>query len=227
MTSRRIYIWDLPTRLFHWALVVCVVGAVITAQIGGNYIEWHGKFGLAVVGLIAFRLVWGLVGSTYARFYQFFPMPAKVAAYLTGQWHGHGHNPLGAISVFGLLGLLAFQVGSGLFANDDIAFNGPLQALVGKDLSDQLTGWHKLASNVLIALVVLHIIAILFYAYVKKANLIKPMITGWKEGADGESARVGGLIVLALGVAATAVYGASGAWLPEPPPPPATEVPSW
>lgn len=230
MTNKRVFIWDLPTRIFHWSLVLCVIGAVISGQIGGNFMEWHGKLGLAVVALIAFRLVWGLLGSTYARFGQFFPTPGKVLAYLKGQWHGHGHNPLGAFSVFGLLALLAIQVGSGLFANDDIAFNGPLQALVGKDLSDVLTGWHKLVSNVLIALVVLHIGAIMFYARVKKDNLVKPMITGWKDNAEGESARGGSLLalLLALAVAATAVYGASGAWIPAPPPPPAAaETPNW
>ena len=230
MTNKRVFIWDLPTRIFHWSLVLCVIGAVVSGQIGGNFMEWHGKLGLAVVGLITFRLVWGLLGSTYARFCQFFPTPGKVLAYLKGQWHGHGHNPLGAFSVFGLLALLAFQVGSGLFANDDIAFNGPLQALVGKDLSDVLTGWHKLASNVLIALVLLHIGAIMFYAHVKKDNLVKPMITGWKDDAEGESARGGGVLalVLALAVAVAAVYGASGAWVPAPPPPPpAAETPNW
>lgn len=223
MTSNRMFLWDLPTRLFHWALVLCIVGAVTTAQIGGNYMVWHGRFGLAVVGLITFRLVWGLVGSTYARFGQFFPTPSKLSAYLKGRWQGHGHNPLGAFSVFGLLALLAFQAGSGLFANDDIAFNGPLLALVGKDFSDTLTGWHRQSSDVLIALVVLHIGAIVFYARVKKERLVKPMFTGWKENAQGESAQGGGLLalVVALIIAAAAVYGASGTWL-APPPTPAT-----
>ena len=229
MASKRVFIWDLPTRIFHWALVLCVGGAVVTGQIGGNFIVWHGKLGLAVVGLIAFRLVWGLLGSTYARFSQFFPTPGKVAAYLKGQWHGVGHNPLGAFSVFGLLALLAFQVGSGLFANDDIAFNGPLQALAGKALSDTLTGWHKLAANALIALVVLHVGAIMFYAHVKKDNLVKPMISGWKDDGEGESARGGGVVALlvALAVAAAAVYGASGAWVSQPPPAAAVETPAW
>lgn len=230
MNRKRIRLWDLPTRLFHWLLVICVVASVVSGQVGGNLIDWHGRIGLFVVGLIVFRLVWGILGSTYARFAQFFPTPSKVAAYLRGEWRALGHNPLGAFSVFGLLGLLAFQVFSGLFSNDDITFVGPLFDLVSKDLSNQLTGLHKQASTLLYVLIGMHLVAIAFYARVKKDNLIKPMITGWKEAEYGDSAQGGGLLslVFALIVAAAAIYGASGAWLPEPPPPPpAAETPSW
>jgi cytochrome b len=229
MDSKRIRLWDLPTRLFHWLLVVTVLGTVVTGQIGGNLIDLHGKFGLFAAGLLAFRIVWGLLGSTYARFAQFFPSPARIKTYLSGQWRGEGHNPLGALSVLGLILLLVVQVVSGLFANDDIAFTGPLADLVSREISNRLTGMHQLLSNVLIALVALHIAAIAFYGHVKKQNLVKPMITGWKENADGESAHGGGVVALivALLVAVGAIYGASGAWLPEPPPPPAGEAPNW
>lgn len=229
MNGPRIRLWDLPTRFFHWTLVLCVVGAIISGQVGGGLIDLHGKLGLAIVGLIVFRLAWGIVGSTYARFAQFFPTPARLKAYLRGQWQGEGHNPLGALAVLGLLGLLAVQVATGLFSNDDIAFVGPLYDLVGKDLSNRLTGIHHLASNLLIGLVVLHVAAIVFYGHARKQKLLKPMITGWKEG-HGESAKGGGLLALlaALLIASGAVYGASGAWLPEPPPPPPpAETPSW
>jgi cytochrome b len=188
----------------------------------------------AVEWLIRFRVVWGVLGSTYARFVQFFPTPGKVKAYLRGEWHGVGHNPLGAFSVFGLLGLLAFQVTSGLFSNDDIAFVGPLFGLVSKDLSNQLTGLHELASNVIYLLIGLHIAAIVFYARVKKDNLVKPMVSGWKDidaTDSAESATGGGVIALlvSLLIAGAAVYGASGAWLPKLPPQPAATVatPSW
>lgn len=230
MNSKRIRLWDLPTRLFHWLLVVSVSGAIISGLIGGNLIVWHERFGLLIAGLVVFRLVWGLVGSSYARFSQFFPTPAKLKAYLAGNWHAHGHNPLGAFSVFGLLGLLAFQVSSGLFSNDDIAFVGPLFDLVDKNLSNRLTGWHTLAANVLFVLIGLHVAAIAFYGHVKKENLVKPMVTGWKETTSGESAKGGGVLALlvALVLAAVAVYLASGLWLPEPPPPPpAAETPAW
>jgi len=229
MNSPRIRLWDLPTRIFHWALVLCIVAAVVSGQIGGGLIEWHGRIGLAVVGLIVFRLVWGIVGSTYARFLHFLPTPGNIKAYLRGEWQGEGHNPLGALAVFGLLSLVAIQAATGLFSNDDIAFVGPLFDLVGRDLSNRLTGIHHLASNLLIGLVVLHVGAVMFYLHAKKQNLVKPMITGWKDG-HGKSASGGGIValVVALMLAVGAVYGASGAWLPEPPPPPpAAETPSW
>ena len=230
MNTQRIRLWDLPTRLFHWLLVLAVIAAVVSGQLGGNLIEVHGKIGLAIVGLIAFRLVWGFAGSTYARFAQFFPTPARIKVYLKGEWRGLGHNPLGGLSVFALIFLLTVQVTSGLFSNDDIAFVGPLFELIDKSLSDRLSGIHHLLSNVLIALVVLHVGAVIFHGHFKKDNLVKPMLTGWKEGATGEPARGGGIIalVVALAIAGLAVYGASGAWLPEPPPPPAAvETPSW
>lgn len=229
MNREKFRLWDLPTRLFHWALVVAVAAAIVSGQLGGNLIDWHGRIGLFIVGLLAFRLVWGVVGSTYARFLQFLPTPGKVAAYLRGEWHGEGHNPLGALAVFGLLALLTAQVGSGLFANDDITFVGPLFGLVGKNLSNRLTGIHYLAANVIYALIALHIAAIAFYGHVRKQKLVKPMLTGWKDGT-GKSAAGGGALalILALAVAGAAVYGASGAWLPAPPPPPpAAATPDW
>ena len=220
MDAKRIKLWDLPTRLFHWLLVALIVAAVISGKAGGAAIDWHGRIGLTILGLIAFRLVWGFIGASHARFASFFPTPNSVAAYLRGQWKGVGHNPLGAFSVFGLLALIALQVGTGLFGNDDIAFNGPLFDLISKDLSDKLTGIHKFSINILIALIVLHLAAILFYTRIKKEQLIKPMITGWKDvqPGQGESTKGGGVIaiVVALLIAAAAIYAGSGTWLPAP-----------
>lgn len=229
MNSKRIRLWDLPTRLFHWLLALGVAAALITGQLGGNLIDWHGRIGIGIAGLIVFRLVWGLVGSTYARFSQFMPTPASIQAYLAGQWRGEGHNPLGALAVLGLLAVLLVQVVTGLFGNDDIAFVGPLFNVVSKDLSDRLTGVHHLISNIVIALVGLHIAAIVFYARARKRNLVKPMLTGWKDNGEGESARGGSLIALivALLIAAAAIYGASGVWLPKATAPAAAEAPKW
>ena len=84
MKSERIRLWDLPTRIFHWSLVLCVLAAIITGKLGGNAMVWHGRIGLVIVGLITFRLVWGLNGPTYARFAQFLPTPRRVFAYLGG-----------------------------------------------------------------------------------------------------------------------------------------------
>lgn len=228
MTSLKFRLWDLPTRLFHWLLVVAVLASLITGQIGGGLMDWHGRIGLVIVGLIAFRFVWGVLGSTYARFSQFFPTLTKLKAYRLGTWHGVGHNPFGALSVFALLGVLTVQLVTGLFSNDDITFVGPLFDLVSKTLSNRLTGIHHFVSNVLIALVLLHVGAIGYYGHVKKEKLIKPMLAGWHEG-DGQSAKGGGFIVflIALVIASAVVYGASGVWLPEPPVVPTAETPGW
>lgn len=228
MNDKRIRVWDLPTRIFHWTLVLAVVAAIISGQLGGNLIEVHGKIGLLIVGLVVFRLVWGFVGSTYARFAHFLPTPARIQAYLKGQWRGEGHNPLGALSVFGLLFLLLCQLLTGLVANDDIAFRGPLFDLVGQALSNRLTGLHHKIGDLLIGLIVLHVSAIVFYLRIRKQNLIKPMLTGWKDGGEGISAEGGGIgaVLVALSLAGLAVYAASGAWM-APPPPPTVSTPNW
>ena len=216
---QRIRIWDLPTRIFHWVLVACVFGAFVAVKIGGNAMVWHGRFGVTVVGLLAFRLAWGFIGSTYARFAQFVRGPGAIKAYLSGQWHGEGHNPLGALSVLAMLGTLLLLVSTGLFANDDIAFEGPLYALVGKEFSDRVAGIHRLIEPLMVLLLMAHLGAIVYYVRFRKEVLIMPMITGWKVGA-GETAKGGGpaafCIALAIGLAAA--YGASGVWISSPPP---------
>ncbi len=174
-------VWDWPTRAFHWSLVISVTAAIITGEIGGSLADWHGRAGLMVLGLLVFRLVWGFVGSATARFTHFFPTPTRILAYLRGAWHGIGHNPLGALSVFALLGILAAQVTTGLYANDDIAFEGPLFHLVDKSQSDRLTGLHGRIFWGLVTLIGLHLLSIVFYSRVKRHNLVLPMITGNKQ----------------------------------------------
>lgn len=217
---KNILLWDLPTRICHWLLAAAVITAFVTQQVGGNAFVWHGRSGLLTVGLLVFRLTWGVIGSTYARFRQFVRGPAAIRAYLAGQWRGVGHNPLGALSVVALLGLLVWLALTGLFANDDIAFNGPLYDLVGKGLSDRLTLLHKIAKPILILLVLLHIGAIIYYARKKNDNLVKPMLSGYKSDAppEAESARGGGVFafLLALLLAVGSVMLASGVWLSAP-----------
>lgn len=236
MSAQRIYLWDLPTRLFHWLLLAAFAAAFITGQVGGNLIVWHGRLGVLILGLVVFRLIWGVIGSTYARFSQFVAGPGAIARYLRGQWQGIGHNPLGALSVLALLGLVGVQVGTGLFANDDIAFTGHLYALVDARLSNRLTGVHKLLSNLLIALVVVHVLAVAYYRRVKRHDLLTPMVTGWKHDAPAHSrsAQGGGPVAF---LAAAAIAGgvawavgsgwASQTFAPPPPPPAAVETPSW
>jgi len=230
----RIKVWDLPTRVFHWALFLAVTAAILTGLQGGNWMVWHERAGLTILGLLAFRFMWGFLGSTYARFGQFFPTPGKILAYLRGYWHEEGHNPLGALSVFALLIVLLLQAGSGLFANDDIAFDGPLYGLVTKSTSDWLTSLHRQGLWIILALVALHVSAVLFYLLFRRNNLIRPMITGWKpapsNGSRLKSARGGPLwaLLLALLMSVVVVWIAAGGLLPPPPPPPPPgSIPSW
>ena len=122
--STTVRVWDLPTRIFHWALVASVIDLVITAKLGGDAMAWHFRCGYAVLTLLLFRMVWGLVGGHWSRFRSFLYSPATVLRYLRGQGapeHSVGHNPLGSGSVFALLGFLLLQVASGLFSDDEIA----------------------------------------------------------------------------------------------------------
>jgi cytochrome b len=180
-------VWDLPTRSFHWLLASCVLASIISAWVGGNAMAWHMRLGYVVFTLLGFRILWGLVGGHWSRFANFIYAPATIARYLRGasQAHEHhevGHNPLGAFSVFGLLGLLALQVGTGLFADDEIATTGPLNKFISGATGLALTNWHKnFGQWLIIALIVLHIGAILYYLVVKKRNLVRPMLSGDKQ----------------------------------------------
>jgi cytochrome b len=232
MHERRILIWDLPTRLFHWLLVLLIAAAFVTGLQGGNLMVWHGRIGLLILGLLVFRLAWGVLGSTYARFGQFIRGPGAVLDYLRGHWRGVGHSPLAALSVIALLALLLFQSLSGLVSNDDIAFRGPLYVLVAKDTSDWLTSLHRQNIWLIGALIALHLTAVLFYTFVRKDNLIRPMIDGHRQVADPSipGATGGGWLglLLALALAAGAVWvGNGGLNPPPPPPPPPGSVPTW
>mgnify|MGYP006142930851 FL=1 len=209
-------VWDLPTRLFHWALVVCVIGQIITANVGGNWMNWHLRLGYTVLTLLLFRLVWGFVGGHWSRFSSFLYGPTAVLNYLRGQArpeHRVGHNPLGAFSVFGLLTILLLQVGSGLFSDDEIAFTGPLVGLVSGEAVSLATSYHKnVGKFIVLALVVLHLLAIGYYRIAKKEDLVRPMIVGDKQVAtpvssarDSAQSRLLALGVLCL--CALVVYG--------------------
>lgn len=171
-------VWDLPTRLFHWALVVSATGAFVTVKLGGLWMDWHVRFGLIVLGLIAFRIIWGVVGPRYARFGHFIRGPMTVVRFMRGQYdHGAGHNPLGALSVVALLSVFGFQAFSGLFADDDIFTVGPL-AFLSTSWSATFTGLHKLNQWIMLALVALHVATIAWYQLALKRNLTGAMIHG-------------------------------------------------
>ena len=204
-------IWDLPTRLFHWLLAVSVIGLIVTAKVGGDAMNWHFRLGYVVFALLLFRLVWGFVGGRWSRFASFFPTPARLGRYLRGQARPEdhaGHNPLGAFSVLAMLLVLAAQVGTGLFSDDDIAFAGPLTGLVAGSTVRAASSYHKDVGQLLvIGLVVLHLLAIAFYFFAKRKNLVRPMVTGNKTRAevggvtaatDGFRRRALALVLIAL-----------------------------
>lgn len=179
-------VWDLPTRIYHWLLAACVLGSIISAKIGGNAQVWHFRLGYLVFTLLAFRLLWGCVGGRWSRFASFVYAPSTLRRYLRGEsradeHHDVGHSPLGALSVFGLLAVLAAQVGSGLVADDEIASTGPLIKFVSGSTSLLLTKWHKTFGQwLIIGLVLLHVAAIAYYLLKKKRNLVRPMWVGDK-----------------------------------------------
>jgi cytochrome b len=178
-TAPTLRIWDLPTRIFHWLLAVSITGALITINLGGGWMEWHVRFGIASFVLLLFRVVWGLIGPRYARFSQFVTTPAKTIAYLrhnAGSRHA-GHNPLGAWSVLAMLFLFLFQSSTGLFANDDVMTQGPLAQFVSNDTVALLTRIHSFSEYVLYGILTLHLGAIAFYS-LRGAALVQPMVTG-------------------------------------------------
>jgi cytochrome b len=172
-------VWDLPTRLFHWALVVLIGLAWWTAETGRNSL--HLWLGYGVLFLLLFRILWGFLGSSTSRFSAFVRGPRAVAEYIRNRfrWPLAGHAPLGALSVIALLALLLVEVGTGLFAADeDGFFSGPLAYLVSIGASDRVTGWHEELFDWLLILIGLHVAAILLYRLALGRNLVGPMITG-------------------------------------------------
>lgn len=207
----KVRVWDLPTRLFHWLLALCVIGLLITGNVGGNAMVWHFRLGQAVLTLLLFRLLWGLVGGYWSRWSQLPLRPSRLWAYWRGQGHPDdsvGHNPLGAWSVFAMLTWLLLQVCTGLMSDDEIAFAGPLTTLVSSATVSAATAWHKgWGKLVLLALVALHLLAILVYCLRRRPPLLPAMVHGdkWLDSTapasvDDGKRRALALLVLALSV---------------------------
>ena len=199
--SRPIKVWDLPTRLFHWALVFCLLGLLVSAQIGGSAMGWHFRFGYGVLTLVMFRFIWGFVGGRWSRFGSFAFSPATALRYLKGSRLPEqeiGHNPLGSWSVFALLLFLLLQVTAGLFADDEISNAGPLVKYVSNAWVSNATFYHKsIGKYILLGLITLHISAVAYHYIFKKDNLVTPMIKGFKvtglesaESKDDASSRL-------------------------------------
>lgn len=179
----KIRVWDLPTRFFHWGLVACIFGSAISGLVGGSALAWHFRFGYGVIALLAFRIVWGLVGGRWSRFGAFIYAPQSILDYIRGSGkpeHSVGHSPLGALSVFALLMFLAAQVSTGLISDDEVAFSGPLTHLVSNATVELATFYHAAVGKwVILGLVLLHIGAVIFYQR-RQHKLINAMLHGDK-----------------------------------------------
>jgi cytochrome b len=178
-------VWDLPTRLFHWALVACLIGLFTTAQLGSAAMVWHFQLGYLMLSLLLFRIVWGWLGGRWSRFASFLYTPAALVRFTRGQTTPEqtvGHSPLGALSVFVFLAVLLLQVTTGLMSDDEISNAGPLGRFVSGLVVNHATNYHKnIGKFMLLGLALLHVAAIFLYLFKKKENLIRPMLTGDKQ----------------------------------------------
>ncbi|MDR3461664.1 MAG: cytochrome b/b6 domain-containing protein [Beijerinckiaceae bacterium] len=217
-------VWDLPVRIFHWSLVGAFVAAYVTNRLGVAYFKYHVWAGYAVIVLVAFRLVWGLIGTRHARFWNFIRGPKETLVYArdlvlakrrnggAGVRHYAGHNPLGAIMVVALLVGLGAQAALGLFANDEIMNTGPLYGYVTKEASLLFTSIHRQLFYGLAGAVALHVSAVIAHRVFKNENLVRAMITGRKPTsavAAGEaitSSRVWLAVLVGLGLALALAY---------------------
>ena len=182
-------IWDLPLRIFHWSLVICLFGSWYTSNQDNGLIEYHLTLGYITLGLIIFRLLWGIVGTTHSRFSQFIPSLTKLSLYIKhfnskDIQHHPGHNPLGSLMVVFMLSVILLQAVSGLFMNDDIFTSGPYYGTLNERLEAIATFIHRNGFDVILATVVMHIVAIVFYTFFKKKSLVQPMITGKKSSDE-------------------------------------------
>ena len=187
---RVVAVWDLPVRLFHWALVLLVVISFTTGKLGGNWLAWHFRSGYCILALVLFRIVWGLIGSQTARFTDFIRGPRKVLKYgrsvIRGVGMVHaGHNPLGGLMVVLMLVLLLIQATTGLYVDDDAGTRAPLADTASDAIVTLFTRVHRININIIVACVALHVGAALFYLFVRKDDLIRPMFTGRKTLPDG------------------------------------------
>lgn len=196
-TQSKVKVWDMCLRLFHWSLAILFALSAYSAfqDKFGIYADMHFYAGYTILILVVWRLLWGFVGSETARFSTFVGSPKAaiihLRAMITGTPYSEvGHSPLAGYSVLLMLLLLLAQATMGLFATDGMIFSGPLSREVSGALSSDLTKWHKLLGLTLIYLIGLHIFVICLYGFVKKTNLVWPMIVGSARVGAGQAAPV-------------------------------------
>jgi cytochrome b len=213
-------VWDVPTRLFHWAVVVLVCSSWVTQHEG--WMDQHVLCGYSMATLLLFRLIWGVIGSDTARFARFLKSPVAAVQHLVRLYQGEpdheiGHNAAGGWMVLGMLGLLCVQVGTGLCANDEVSVEGPLAHVVGPRNSDWLSHIHAVNSRLIEAAIVLHLLAILTYRVLRGHRLVGPMVTGNKRLPDtlpvprmASPAKAVGALCAAAGLVAFMVFWFGG-----------------
>jgi cytochrome b len=210
-------VWDLPVRITHWLLLACVAGCWATHYAGVEWFHWHRRLGYAVLVLVVFRVVWGFAGTRHARFANFLRGPRAIVEYLRSGRETAGHNPLGALGVVAMLALLGVQATTGLFANDEIMNAGPFYGWISPATSNRMTSLHHANSDWLLALIAVHVLAVGWYAFVRRRALVRAMITGAKdEGVVSVADAIGGsrltlalaIVVLLAGVLALVVSAA-------------------
>ncbi|GMN04083.1 cytochrome b/b6 domain-containing protein [Erythrobacter sp. MTPC3] len=219
MATRPVKVWDLPIRLTHWSFVGLIFAMWYTAE--NSLWWWHTRLGVTLFAVLLFRIIWGFIGTRTARFSDFVRGPVRVWAYLRGRsgvYDQMGHNPLGALAVLTLLGVMLTQVGMGLFAGDPYdGATGPLNSLVGIATADTLTDWHADFLYVVLGMVALHIAAISIYSFIRLDDLVGPMITGKREAPpeiEGLGAMPWGRAAAALAVS---IAAAVWVWFGAPP----------
>jgi cytochrome b len=185
-------VWDAPTRMFHWSLVIFIILAYVTRRVNPD-LTWHMRIGYAILILITFRVLWGFVGSSTARFSSFAHSPGAALRYaidfvMRRPRFFLGHNPLGGAVVFLMLGMTALQAVTGLFSYDDHTElnGGPLAVRVGADAVALFTRWHVWLFDILLIVIAIHVLAVFAYAIWKREDLIGPMVTGRKRAAAFE-----------------------------------------
>ena len=214
-------IWDFPVRICHWLIVLLVGAQWITAELLDDAMQWHAWFGYGMLGVVVFRLVWGFIGTRYAKFGQFLASPSTVWHYVTATLKGNapvytGHNPLGGWMALLLLLLLLVQSITGLFMTDDIFFTAPYYSAVSSDIQALMNTLHHQAFTILQWAVLLHVIAALVYVFVKRQPLIKAMFTGKKPTSDaGITHNYWLRLAISVIIIALLVYLTIDIWAPE------------
>ena len=223
MTNDKRLVWDLPLRLFHWLFSTSILASWYTAEI--EEMEIHIWLGYFMIGLLVFRLIWGFIGPRHARFSSFLQRPPAIWLYLKGVTdraspQSIGHNPLGGLMVIAMIVLAAAQAATGLFATDDIIWAGPYNPLVSGATAEKLTAFHHYNFNVILGAIVLHLLAIAYYAFAKRHYLVPPMLHGRKLATVVPEHEAIASSQLLKAVIVIAISGGAVWWLVNSAPPP-------